>query len=100
MFLLVTVGKLLNILIGGLGFPGEDHMDIVVVANLFRAPCYHISVKNYNNLALLNSPVTAENTQKPHAGCVHMPYGELLEFGSGVDHIIAVHQQEAVPWFA
>ena len=95
MFTLVFVGELLDVFIRGLGPLGEHHMDVVVIHHLSHSAVLHlVGIEDHDNPVLLQSLIAAEGIQEPDAGQIHILLGQLLQLRPGVDHVVAVHQEE------
>ena len=87
------MGDTLDEHIGGLGFPGVDHMDIVVLLYAAGAARHTVGIKHKDEHALLKALIVAEDVHQPVAGRFQALFGECVQLVPCKDDVVAVHQQ-------
>ena len=87
------MGDTLDEHISGLGFPGVDHMDIVVLLYAAGAARHTVGIKHKDEHALLKALIVAEDVHQPVAGRFQAFFGECVQLVPCKDDVVAVHQQ-------
>ena len=77
-FLIIFMGKFFNILIGGLRFLCEYHMNVMVVQKFRRMSLHTVCVKDRNQSASADALIIAENVQKLVPGAVNIYLRQFL----------------------
>ena len=87
------VGDTLDEHIGGLGFPGVDHMDIVVLLNAAGAARHTIGIEYKNKIALLVALIVSQNIHQLVTGRFQTVLCKGVQLIPRKDYIVTVNKQ-------